>query len=114
MARRVSRFDIWTIPLEDSSIVHDDVAAAFELGTPLRPMTRVGGGNVHRMWRLDTDRGSWAVKQLRPGTALPAYLNTIEFEQAGRAAGVACPRAIEAATGGYLAEVDGSRVRVHE
>ncbi len=34
------------------------------LGTPIGPMARVHGGFANRMYRLDTDRGSFAVKEL--------------------------------------------------
>jgi len=34
------------------------------LGIPLRPMTRLHGKSSNRMYRLDTDQGSFAVKAL--------------------------------------------------
>ncbi len=36
----------------------------FELGTPLNEPKRVYGGLLHIMWRVNTDEGSYAVKQL--------------------------------------------------
>ncbi len=36
----------------------------FNLGTPLQAPTGVHGGLLHNMWRLDTDKGSFAIKQL--------------------------------------------------
>jgi len=36
----------------------------FDLGTPIQVPTRVYGGLLHIMWRLDTDEGSYAIKQL--------------------------------------------------
>lgn len=37
----------------------------FHLGTCSRnPVTRLYGGLLHIMWRLDTDKGSYAIKQL--------------------------------------------------
>lgn len=36
----------------------------FELGSPLNAPTRVYGGLLHRMWRVNTDSGVYAVKQL--------------------------------------------------
>lgn len=36
----------------------------FNLGTPIQAPTRVHGGLLHIMWRLDTDKGSYAIKQL--------------------------------------------------
>jgi len=40
------------------------------LGIPEARPGRVFGGFHHKMWRLDTDRGSYAVKQLCPDTDL--------------------------------------------
>jgi thiamine kinase-like enzyme len=39
-----------------------------ELGSPRRELARVYGGFHHKMWRLDTDRGRYAVKQLSADT----------------------------------------------
>lgn len=36
----------------------------FNLGQPVKPPERVYGGLLHIMWRLDTDKGSYAIKQL--------------------------------------------------
>jgi thiamine kinase-like enzyme len=36
----------------------------FHLGTPKQTPERVYGGLLHAMWRLDTDKGSYAIKQL--------------------------------------------------
>ena len=36
----------------------------FNLGQPVHAPERVYGGLLHIMWRLDTDKGSYAVKQL--------------------------------------------------
>lgn len=36
----------------------------FNLGIPTQAPTRVHGGLLHIMWRLDTDKSSYAIKQL--------------------------------------------------
>ena len=36
----------------------------FNLGQQVQPPERVHGGLLHIMWRLDTDKGSYAIKQL--------------------------------------------------
>lgn len=41
-----------------------------DIGPPRREVCRVPGGLHHRMWRLETDRGVYAVKQLSPDTDL--------------------------------------------
>ena len=36
----------------------------FKLGTPLNEPKRIHGGLLHRMWRINTDEASYAIKQL--------------------------------------------------
>ena len=36
----------------------------FELGTPLNAPKKVSGGLLHKMWRINTDEASYAIKQL--------------------------------------------------
>ncbi|WPY00715.1 Phosphotrasferase family protein [Candidatus Trichorickettsia mobilis] len=40
------------------------VSQYFNLGTPIQTPTRIHGGLLHIMWCLDTDKGSYAIKQL--------------------------------------------------
>ncbi len=40
------------------------ISQYFDLGTASQAPTRVHGGLLHIMWRLDTDKGSCAIKQL--------------------------------------------------
>lgn len=42
----------------------------FNLGQPVNAPERVYGGLLHIMWRLDTDKGSYAVKQLSKDISL--------------------------------------------
>ena len=68
------------------------------LGTPLGPMTRVHGGYANRMFRLDTDRGSFAVKELNTLDRRQVYraANVFRFERAAFAAGIPMPEPIAA------------------
>jgi aminoglycoside phosphotransferase (APT) family kinase protein len=67
------------------------------LGTPLGPMTRVPGKASNRMWRLETDRGVFAVKELRPDRDPPYQPDDIfRFERAAFAAGIPMPEPISA------------------
>jgi len=87
-------------------------------------MTPVAGGFSHRMWRLRTERGVFAVKELNRNFDDPGYMPWFErafaVEMAALEAGVPLPRPLPvAATGGCLAELPsaGTRpttVRVHE
>jgi aminoglycoside phosphotransferase (APT) family kinase protein len=69
-----------------------------ELGTPLGPMTRVHGGYANRVHRLDTDRGSFAVKELNLVDRRWPYHHeeVFAFEQAAFAAGIPMPEPVAA------------------
>src|ERR1700723_596886 len=68
------------------------------LGTPLRPMTRVHGKSSNRMYRLDTDQGSFAVKELNLVDRRWTYRveDVFRFERAAFAAGIPMPEPISA------------------
>jgi Ser/Thr protein kinase RdoA (MazF antagonist) len=93
------------------------VCAAFALGRPLTAGRRVHGGYLNRVWRLDTERGAFAVKALNPRYRDPArrreYLTSVDVERAALAAGVPGARPVESAGGGWLAELAMGLVRVH-
>ncbi|MFD1364945.1 phosphotransferase family protein [Actinoplanes sichuanensis] len=66
------------------------------LGEPTGPMTRVRGGFANRLYRLDTDQGSFAVKELNLLDRREIYRteDVFRFEQAAFAAGVPMPEPI--------------------
>jgi thiamine kinase-like enzyme len=41
-----------------------EICSAFHLGNPVNDIVPVRGGLIHRMWRLDTNSGSYAIKEL--------------------------------------------------
>lgn len=100
------------------------VCDAFGLGTPIGTMTAVAGGLSHRMWRLASSRGDFAVKELNRNFDDPGYMPWFErafaVEMAALDAGVPLPRPVPAAaTGACLAELPSAgrrptTVRVHE
>ena len=71
------------------------------LGTPLRPMSRVHGKSSNRLYRLDTDQGSFAVKELNLVDRRWAYHagDVFRFELAAFAAGIPMPEPISAGPG---------------
>lgn len=73
------------------------------LGTPTGPMTRIGGGHANRTYRLDTDRGSFAVKELNLDDRRWDYpvADVFRLEQTAFAAGIEMPEPISA-EGGVL------------
>jgi aminoglycoside phosphotransferase (APT) family kinase protein len=68
------------------------------LGTPTGPMTRIHGGFANRMYRLDTDQGSFAVKELNVLDRRSTYRagDVFRFERAAFTAGVPMPEPIAA------------------
>jgi aminoglycoside phosphotransferase (APT) family kinase protein len=68
------------------------------LGAPIGPMIRVHGGFANRMYRLDTDQGSFAVKELNLVDRRWTYRveNMFRFERAAFAAGIPMPEPISA------------------
>jgi aminoglycoside phosphotransferase (APT) family kinase protein len=69
-----------------------------QLGTPTGPVIRVHGGFANRMYRLDTDQGSFAVKELNLVDRRSTYRveDVFRFERAAFAAGIPMPEPISA------------------
>jgi hypothetical protein len=94
------------------------VAVSFELGRPVGHAEPVPGGLSNDLWRLDTDRGAFAVKRMVMHADLPAFVENVEaaflVEQHAWAAEVAMPEPVaDPSTGRALARIDGSLFRVH-
>lgn len=71
------------------------VAQRFELGEPLGPLRAVDGGRSHRMWRLATESGVWAVKELnrsREPWWIEDYLIAARIEQCAWDSALPMPR----------------------
>jgi Ser/Thr protein kinase RdoA (MazF antagonist) len=102
------------------------IAEAFGLGTPTAPLVAVGSGPsaVHRLWRLSTTQGRFAVKALGQDPHAHGDLEALEgptrLELAARAAGVPMARPCRVPGGGAGVAVVGDPelpsvlVRVHE
>ncbi|MFJ7250946.1 phosphotransferase family protein [Kitasatospora sp. NPDC098652] len=69
-----------------------------QFGVPLGPMIRVHGGFANRTYRLDTDQGSFAVKELNLADRRRPYRveEVFGFERAAFAAGVPMPEPVAA------------------
>ena len=93
-----------------------ELLTAFDLGTWGRlsdgPVAR---GRLGSIWRLDTEGGTWAVKQV--GDVSDAELAEIvegaAFQEAARNAGVPTPEVRRTVAGDLIADADGMRVRLH-
>jgi Ser/Thr protein kinase RdoA (MazF antagonist) len=105
-------------PLSDNP---NDVQALCErlaLGRPARMPCRVHGGLQHHMWRLDTDKGSYAIKQLsarvdlRQAGVRRHYNATEALAEGFAACGVPAVVALKA-NGDYLQIIDDVGYLVH-
>jgi hypothetical protein len=99
--------------------VIDAVVEHFRLGRRLAPAARVPGGLSNEMWRVVTESGSYAVKRMVASVDRPNFVANIEasfeIERRAYAGGVPMPRpVVEPVSGGALARIGTSLVRVHE
>jgi Ser/Thr protein kinase RdoA (MazF antagonist) len=93
-----------------------ELLAAFDLGSWGRlsdgPVAR---GRLGSIWRLDTEGGTWAVKQVGDvsNAELAEIVEGAAFQEAARNAGVATPEVRRTVAGDLIADADGVRVRLH-
>jgi len=75
----------------------------------------VASGRLGSIWRLDTERGSWAVKQVDDISAeeLAELLEGAAFQEASLAAGVPTPAVRRTRAGEHIADCGEVRVRLH-
>jgi Ser/Thr protein kinase RdoA (MazF antagonist) len=88
---------------------------AFDLGSLGRLSDGpVASGRLGSIWRLDTEPGSWAIKQVGDATAaeLAAVLEGAAFQEAAHAAGLPAPAVCRTRTGSLIAELTEVRVRL--
>ena len=107
--------------MEDATV--RAVCDMFDLGAPRGAPRAVAGGLTNRLWRIETDRGVFAVKEMNRDADRADYVawfdRAFALEQAAFAAGVPMPRPVPVAeTGRCLAEIVSSgvaiTVRAHE
>ena len=103
-----------TTPLNDGHVA--SILAAFDLGSRGRLSDgAVATGRLGAVWRLDAERGSWAVKQVGdiPDQEIAELLHGAAFQDAALAAGVATPAVRRTRAGELIADCGGVRVRLH-
>jgi len=92
------------------------IAEAFDLGTDGRLSDGpVASGRIGSIWRLETDRGSWAVKQVEDADAdeVASLLAGAAFQEAAFAAAVPTPALRRARDGSVITEIDEIHLRVY-
>lgn len=96
--------------------MHDaaEIADRFALGRAHQLTGPHAQGFQGEVWRLDTDRGAWAVKLAFGQVDETDVAAGAAFQEAAHAAGVATPRLVRCRDGHVLADVGLGRVRVDE
>ena len=103
-----------SIPLNDGHV--PSILAAFDLGSSGQLSDGpVASGRLGSIWRLNTERGSWAVKQVGdvPAEELAELLEGASFQEASLAAGVPTPAVRRTRAGEHIADAGEVRVRLH-
>lgn len=100
-----------------SAGVADDLARTFELGAVLGDLEPVAGGGSHRLFRLSTSDGDWAVKWLnrsREQWWWHEHRRAAEIERIARTAGVAMPQRRQPLLAEIAVDGDVAAFQVHE
>jgi hypothetical protein len=103
---------------ETVAMMIGQVVDRFELGEAVGPPVPVSGGLSNDLWRLETERGTFAVKRMVVNADRPDFVANLEaafvVEARAFAAGVPMPAPVpDPATGRALVRVGGDLVRVH-
>lgn len=92
-----------------------EIAGRYALGGALalseRPVAKGKQGNI---WRLDTDRGSWAIKEPFFRTEEADIAASARLQGLAAAAGVPTPQVIRTQDGAVLADIGDAQVRTYE
>jgi Ser/Thr protein kinase RdoA (MazF antagonist) len=83
----------------------DVAATAFDLGTVRTPPVPAARGQQGVVWRVETDRGSFAVKELREPLTEPEVAVDVALQSEMVARGVYAPRPLRTTAGEVLAPV---------
>jgi Ser/Thr protein kinase RdoA (MazF antagonist) len=92
----------------------DAMVAAFGLGEALSLTGPVARGEQGLVWRLETTRGTWAVKETFDPLDESEVAEAAAFQEAAALAGVATPRVARTLGGDLLHACAETQVRVYE
>lgn len=88
------------------------IAAEFALGPNARMTGPVARGELGQVWRLDTDRGPWAVKETFDHVSEGDVVLAAEFQERAVVSGVPAPHIVRTIDGAVLATVGDATARV--
>jgi hypothetical protein len=104
--------------VETSPLLSDHaatIATAYGFGSPVREMIMAARGEQGRIWRLDTDMGALAIKELIIGQTRTDAAADVAYQEAVLATGaVPMPRPVRTVAGEVLVDLDGHQVRAYE
>ncbi len=90
------------------------IAERFGLGRQARLSGPVARGELGQVWRIQTDSGTWAVKEPFEAPSDDEVAHDAAYQDVVRATGVPMPAIVRALDGDVLAEVGSAVVRVYE
>ena len=85
-----------------STAITAAISGAFDLGTPTGRAVLADKGEQGLIWRLETERGTWAVKQALHHTDEARASADLAFQEIAAAAGVPLPRPVRTREGDAL------------
>lgn len=88
------------------------IAAAFELGQGAAMTGPVARGVIGQVWRLETERGTWAVKEWFEQPDVAELAEGVAFQDEAVALGVPAPSTVRTPGGDWMIVVDEAPVRV--
>jgi Ser/Thr protein kinase RdoA (MazF antagonist) len=104
--------------VETSPLLSDHaatIATAYGFGSPVREMIMAARGEQGRIWRLDTDMGALAIKELIICQTRTDAAADVAYQEAVLATGaVPMPRPVRTVAGEVLVDLDGHQVRAYE
>jgi Ser/Thr protein kinase RdoA (MazF antagonist) len=89
------------------------VADAFGLGRAISLSDPVARGELGEIRRLDTDHGTFAVKQELESRSVDAAETSTAYQRVCWEAGIPTPEPLRTTTGAFTAQVDGEQVRAY-
>jgi Ser/Thr protein kinase RdoA (MazF antagonist) len=91
------------------------IGRAYDIGSPTTEMILVARGEQGRVWRLDTDSGAFAIKELIIRQTPADASADVAYQETVRAAGgVPMPRPIRRPDGDVIVDLDGYQLRAYE
>ncbi len=111
---------VWRLPRNSgaASVLSDHAAAiarAYGVGAPVEEMILAARGEQGRVWRLETDQGAYAIKELILRQTPADASADVDYQEAVReTGGVPMPRPIRTTDGGVVVDLAEYQLRAYE